>query len=55
MLCQAEYSDEGYFRIFEVENEWDALSEAESLAEEGDTVFNIFEVTEDYEIVRTIL
>lgn len=56
MLCQAEYSNEGYFHIFNVDgDDFDAIREAESLAEDDDFVFNVFEITEDYEIIRTIL
>lgn len=56
MLCQAEYSNEGYFHVFNVVgDDFDATREAEELAEEGDFVFNVFEITEDYEIIRTIL
>lgn len=56
MLCQAEYSNEGYFHVFEVDgDDFAAIVEAESLAEEGDFVFNVFEITDNYEVIRTIL
>lgn len=55
MLCQAEYFNEGYFNIFEADDDWSAIIEAESFAEESDFVLRVFEITEDCEEVRGIL
>lgn len=54
MKYQAEYADEN-FAIFEADSDNEALDEAWSMEKEHGSLFNLFEIDEDYEEIRTIL
>ena len=55
MLRRADYSSDEYIQIFEAKDDVDAIRQAEELAEDDDFLFNVFEISEDYEEIRTIL
>ena len=54
MLCRADYSNDDYFRVFEAADDSEAFFKAGQLARNDDIVFNVFEISEEYEEIRTI-
>ena len=53
-IYKAEYAD-GEMEVFSYcDNDKEAVKEAESYEEEHGTLFNLFEVNENYEIIRTV-
>ena len=54
MDYKAEYED-GNFEMINANYDSDALAEAYNLEKEHGTLFNLFEVDEDYNEIRTII
>jgi len=54
MKYKAEYADENFEMLF-AENDREAFEEAQEYEKDHGTIFNIFEIDEDYDVVRTVL
>lgn len=52
-MYKADYADEN-FEIIYADNDRKAMEEAEKYEEEHGTVFNLFEIDENYEEIRTV-
>ena len=52
-MYKAEYEDEN-FEIIHADNDREAMKEAEKYEEEHGIVFNLFEIDENYDEVRTV-
>ena len=52
-MYKAEYADEN-FEIIYADNDSEAMEEAEKYEEEHGTAFNIFEIDENYDEIRTV-
>lgn len=50
---KAEYADEN-FEVFQCDNDREAIQEAESYESEHGVVFNVYEVDENYDVLRMI-
>lgn len=50
---KAEFEDEE-LEIMKCDNDTDAMTEAESYEEEHGILFNLYELNEDYEEIRTV-
>lgn len=52
-MYKAEYEDES-FEIIDVDNDSEALEEAETYEEEHGIIFNLYEIDENYNELRTV-
>ena len=50
---RAEIEDDNFEIIF-VDNDYDAMEEYLNLSKEGHDIFNLFELNEDNDVIRTI-
>lgn len=54
MIYRADYADEDQIAVFEADTDDDAIQEALSYEKEYGTLFNVFEVDENYDVIRTV-
>lgn len=52
-IYKADYADEN-FEIIHADNDREATKEAESYEKEHGIIFNLFEIDENYEEIRTV-
>jgi hypothetical protein len=55
MTYRAEYENEEVMEVFDAEDDETALKEAWSREAEHGTLFNLFEIDDNYDAVRTVL
>jgi hypothetical protein len=55
LTYRADYENEEVMEVFDAEDDETALREAWSHESEHGTLFNLFEIDDNYDVVRTVL